>query len=254
MTQFYLPADRWKVQDAANVRLEGDEARHARDAFRLQPGDTLRIFNGIGDAAEGRITACSKSTVDVAIERRLPKQAESTVRVSLAQSLVPNDTMDSIIRHATELGTFGILPVASDRSIIKLDTEKRRLKVEHWRATALAACKQSDRNTLPRILEVITGAKLIEQFKAYDEVLVACPVNPEFELDTWTRSATPPKSLLIAIGPEGDFSPEEMALYRKHGAKTVSLGPIILKSDTAALYALSVLQFLARNVDSKTRN
>ncbi len=245
MTQFFITPENWKP-DSSSARLEGDEARHAAGAFRKDAGDAIRIFNGAGDAALGRVVSTSKSAVEIAIDRRLPRDPEPSLHVTVAQSLVPNETMDEIIRQTTEIGVSRILPVASDRSIIKLDKDKRRIKVEHWRKTALAACKQCDRNTLPEVCDVITGRDLADRFGEYDAVLVACPQNPDLELDCWTLAPVRPKRLLIAIGPEGDFSPEEMALYRDRGGQVVSLGPSILKSDTAAVYALSVLQFLSR--------
>lgn len=244
MTQFYLPPDRWKT-GGAELSLEGDEARHARDVFRLVPGDPIRVFDGCGQAAEGRIQTVSKTALGIRIEKKLPSDPNPAVRIDLAQALVPHETMDEIVRQASELGVARIWPVACERSVVRLDADKRVSKLEHWKKTALAACKQCDRNTLPEVMPVLTARELTERFADYDAVLAACPVGPEGELDLGFAAARP-KRLLVAIGPEGDFSPEEMKRFADRGAKIVTLGPLILRSDTAAAAALSVLQFLSR--------
>lgn len=257
MVQFYLPPDQWKHPDG-DVRLEGDEARHARDAFRLDAGDAIRLFNGMGAAALGRIRTATKTALQITIEKELAPDPSTIVRIDLAQALVPNETMDQIVRQAAELGVSRIWPVACDRSVVRLDAEKRLSKVAHWKKTVLAACKQCDRNTLPEVMPVVTARDLAAKFAGYDRVLVACPVDPEGELQRAhlgspsqpdgpsVAAHDPAKRLLVAIGPEGDFSPEEMTGFKKQGARVVSLGPLILKSDTAAIAALSVLQFLNR--------
>lgn len=228
------------------LRLEGDEARHARDVFRLGPGDPIRVFNGLGQAAKGRVKHVSKREVEVAVEGRLPSDPAPAVRIDLAQALVPHETMDEVVRQASELGAARIRPIACERSVVRLDTEKRIAKLEHWKKTALAACKQCDRNTLPEILAVVSAKELVEHFSDYDAVLIACPQDPEGELDLWKPATPEARRILIAIGPEGDFSPEEVRRFKERGARVVSLGPLILKSDTAAVSALAVLQFLSR--------
>ncbi len=244
MVQFYLPPDRWKSEDA-ELHLEGDEARHARDVFRLAPGDPIRIFDGLGSAAEARIRSASKSALGLQIEKKLPSDPAPPVRIDLAQALVPHETMDEIVRQASELGAARIWPVLCERSIVRLDAEKRISKLEHWKKTALAACKQCDRNTLPEVMPVVTAKELAEHFLEYDAVLAACPVAPEGRLDSWAAAAVRPRRILVAIGPEGDFSPAEMKLFKERGAASVTLGPLILRSDTAAAAALAVLQFLS---------
>lgn len=249
MVQFYLPPDRWDSQiDSGTARLEGGEARHARDAFRLKPGDAIRIFDGRGSSARGRVKAATSSALDMTIERKLASDAEPRTHVDLAQALVPNETMDQIVRQAAELGVSRIWPVACDRSVVKLDADKRLAKVEHWKKTALAACKQCDRNTLPEVMPVLTARELTTKFSDYGATLIASPAESQAELDVWVKTPARPGRILIAIGPEGDFSPEELKLFAQSGVRAVTLGPLILKSDTAAVAALSVLQFLTRQL------
>jgi 16S rRNA (uracil1498-N3)-methyltransferase len=245
MTQFYIPPADWKP-GAESLRLTGDEARHARDVSRLEPGDPIRVFNGLGQAASGRVRSVSKHAVEVEVGERLPAAPEPVVRIDLAQALVPHEAMDEVVRQASELGAARIRPIACERSIVRLDADKRASKLEHWNKTALAACKQCDRNTLPEVLPVASAKDLPEHFAEYDIVLIACPQGPEGELDLWKTAAPQARRILIAIGPEGDFSPEEIRRFTARGARIVSLGPLILKSDTAAVSAMAVLQFLSR--------
>lgn len=243
MVQFFLPPDRWNLLHG-EIRLEGDEARHAGGAFRLGPGDSVRLFNGAGSAALGRIRSSTRSALDITIEKRLAPDPEPKLRIDLAQALVPHETMDQIVRQTTELGVTRIWPVVCERSVVRLDAQKRLSKVEHWKKTALAACKQCDRNTLPEVMPVLTARELATRFAEYDAVLAACPVEPEEELSI-PKAAVKGGRILLAIGPEGDFSPEEIAEFKQKGARVVSLGLHILKSDTAAAAALAVLQYLS---------
>jgi 16S rRNA (uracil1498-N3)-methyltransferase len=243
MTQFYLPLKEMVVPGSV-VRLEAGEAQHARDVFRLKEGDPIRLFDGKGSAAAGRITAATKSALEVRIETRLPSEPSPRVSLELAQALVPGETMDQIVRQAAELGVSRIWPLACERSIVRLDADKRLTKLEHWKKTVLAACKQCDRNTLPEVMPVLTPRDLAARFGEYAAVLAASPQDPEDGLALSAGQA--PSRALLLIGPEGDFSPAEIALFRQAGARVVSLGPLILKSDTAAAAALAILGHLSR--------
>lgn len=249
MTQFYLPKPELNIPGAI-ARLEGDEARHARDAYRLKEGDPIRLFDGAGSAALGTILAASKAALDVRIDRCLASDPVFRARLDLAQALVPHQTMDEIVRQATELGVSRIWPIACERSVVRLDAGKRTAKLDHWKRTSMAACKQCDRNTLPEILPVTTPGELIGRFGEYGAVYAACPQGAQGELElAGSRSELMPDRVLVLIGPEGDFTPGEMDAFRKAGARVVTLGPLILKSDTAAASALSVLQYLIRTPD-----
>lgn len=248
MTQFYLPTSTWPTP-GSTVRLDGDEAKHARDAYRLTAGDEIRIFDGNGKASVGTIAGAAKSGLEIRIDRALESDPVFLVQLDLGQALMPNQTMDDVIRQATELGVARIWPIACERSVAKLDAAKRLAKLEHWRKTSLAACKQCDRNTLPEIMPVIGAEDLVKRFGDYGAVLTACPQKPEGELSLWVSDKPlDPARILLLIGPEGDFSPDEMMRFRAKGSRVVSLGPLILKSDTAAASAISVLQYLIRSL------
>lgn len=243
MVQFYLPPDRWNAS-AGEVRLEGDEARHARGAFRLEAGDSIRLFDGRGAALSGKIAEAAAKSLRITVEREFPREPEPEVQVDLAQALMPGDTMDSIVRQATELGVRRIWPIACERSVVRLDAAKRSSRMDHWNKIALAACKQCDRNSLPEIMPIRSAGQLCEGFSEFQSVWIACPVDPEGE---FSKTSLPTRGrILLAIGPEGDFSPEEIRAYKNRGGKIVSLGPLVLKSDTAAAAALSVINFLIR--------
>ncbi|MBP9733240.1 MAG: 16S rRNA (uracil(1498)-N(3))-methyltransferase [Candidatus Omnitrophica bacterium] len=248
MTQFYLPTPTWPAP-GLTVRLDGDEAKHARDAYRLTAGDEIRIFDGKGKASVGTISEAAKSGLEIRIDRALDPDPVFPVQLDLGQALMPNQTMDDVMRQATELGVSRVWPIACERSIVKLDAAKRLAKLEHWRKTSLAACKQCDRNTLPEIMPVIGADDLVGRFNEFGAVLTACPQKPEGELGLWiSDKPLDPARILLLIGPEGDFSPDEIARFSANGSRIVSLGPLILKSDTAAASAISVLQYLIRSI------
>lgn len=225
--------------------LEGEEAHHARAVCRLKVGDPIRVFDGEGRGLEGRIEGVSRRTVGVKISVEHHEPDGHGINVVLGQSLVPRDAMDWIVEKATELGAGEIIPVVSERSIVKLGAVKRSSKRSHWQRLALSACKQCGRLILPKIHEVTPLRELARGAEHYDLVLLTDPDGDAFSIEEYSRLVREAKNILAIVGPEGGYSKGEVKEWTDRGAKRVSLGLKTLRSETAALYVLGILRFLS---------
>ncbi len=239
MHRFYLP-------DLEHLVLSGGEAHHATHVLRLKQGDSVNVFDGHGHEAQ---CAVDKMTADSIHLKLLTRGNTSPLacRITLAQA-VPKKNMDLILQKSTELGVFSILPLVSERTIVQLDEQDTK-KLERWRSICLEACKQSGNNWLPELQPPQKArdylADLAEQKKSFDLKLIAS-LQPDSRplkkiLADSPRTAAP-MSVLILIGPEGDFTPAEINLAKSAGCSPLSLGPLVLRAETAALYALSIIR------------
>ncbi|MEI8314590.1 MAG: 16S rRNA (uracil(1498)-N(3))-methyltransferase [Verrucomicrobiota bacterium] len=229
MHRFYVP----NFQQPA---LPADEAHHCRHVLRLKPGDTVNIFDGRGHAAQCAITEITNQAV------RLNVLAQSSTpalrcRITLAQA-VPKKSMDLIVQKATELGVAAIVPILSERTIVRFDEDAPKL--DRWREIALESCKQCGNNWLP----VIEAPRKAQEFFTnpgnFDLQLIASLQPGALPLKQ-LLPAQMPASVLILIGPEGDFTPAEISAARNAGCLPLSLGSLVLRAETAAIYALSIL-------------
>ena len=246
MHRFYVAPENW---DPVGLALRGSEAHHARNVLRMQAGDKLVLFNGEGREITAEIT---NVTVD---EIRLRKLHESEMaplrcRIVLGQAIPKGKNMDLIVQKAVEIGAAEIAPIISDRTIVQVDSESATQKQSRWRQIAIEAAKQSGQNWLPR---VHTPRKLAELFSmapegSFDLRLIGS-LQPDAQhlkkvlADYSSEHQGRPRSVLMLVGPEGDFTPAELALARRHDCQPITLGPIILRVETAAIYCLSILSY-----------
>ena len=242
MHRFYISPDNWNP-DA--LTLSGAEAHHARDVLRMNLGEKLVVFNGRGREVTAEI-------IDLAgDEIRLRKLHESEspplrCRIVLGQAIPKGKTMELIVQKAVEIGAAEIAPIISDRTIVQVDPESAAQKQAKWQQIAIEAAKQCGQNWLPH---VHMPRKLAEFFAApatIDLRLIGS-LQPDAKhlkkilADYSNEHRQLPQSVLMLVGPEGDFTPAELALARSHGCRPITLGPIILRVETAAIYCLSVL-------------
>ena len=164
MVQFWIPKNTVQNQLA---RLEGEEAHHARDVFRMKEGDSIRLFDGEGNGYQGKIRRISEEAVEAEVLSSVQAPSKPSVSVVLGQSMIPRERMDEVVEKATELGALEIIPVLSQRSIIRLSLQKRKAKKSHWEKVALSACKQCDRLDLPKIHEVVKLEELLKDLKRF---------------------------------------------------------------------------------------
>lgn len=240
MVQFLIDP---KAISNGGAKLKGEEARHARDVMRVQVGDAVRLFDGQGKGYEGKVAKLSPAAIDVE-ELKPFLSPTSRVQLSLAQSLLPHSAMDDLVHKATELGMKNLIPIVTRRTIVRLDGAKRDSKKEHWQKITLAACKQCDRLDIPVVRDVMKFEDLPKLFGEFDLVILCEPLFPEETLKVCLARVFSVERILIVTGPEGGFTEDEVKSARAKGARCVSLGSGILKSETAAIFALSVLRYL----------
>jgi 16S rRNA (uracil1498-N3)-methyltransferase len=246
MHRFYIAPETW---NSAAPTLSGSEAHHAREVLRMKAGEKLVLFNGQGREITAEIVDLSGAEI------RLRKLHEAETqplqcRIVLGQAIPKGKNMELIVQKAVEIGAAEIAPIISDRTIVQVDSESATQKQSKWRQIAIEAAKQSGQNWLPR---VHTPRKLTELFsmvseESFDLRLIGSlqPDARHFKkiLADYSREhELRPRSVLMLIGPEGDFTPAELSLARRHGCQPITLGPIILRVETAAIYCLSILSY-----------
>ena len=239
MPRFHIPGTAWNPDRLA---LDTSETHHAFDVLRMRTGERATVFDGEGQEAEVELGKRGKSGTEM---RRisLTKTAPLPCRITLAQAVPKGKNMDLIIEKATELGVAAIAPLMSERTVVRGTEEDHIRKQAKWQRTAIEACKQCGQNFLPRVLQPCSPKSLFERNERYDLMLVGslqADAKP-FKQVLSEFGATRPKSVLILIGPEGDFTPAEISLAKSHGCRPITLGPIILRTETAAIYCVSVL-------------
>jgi 16S rRNA (uracil1498-N3)-methyltransferase len=236
LTRVYVDAT---LEPGARLALEGSAAGHITRVLRLRSGDALTLFNGRGGEYAGRIEKSHGGVVTVAVGSRSAVERESPLTLTLAQGVSRGERMDLVVQKATELGVSGLVPVFTERSVVRLDARQATRKVAHWRAIAVAACEQSGRNRLPDVatplsLREFTGAAR----NALSARLLLSP-GAALRLDDIPSPVT---DVTVLIGPEGGLTDSEEDLARTAGFAPVRLGPRVLRTETAALAALTLLQ------------
>ena len=156
--------------------------------------------------------------------------------------------MDLIVQKATELGAHSIVPLTTERTVVQFEARDAEKKREKWQSGVIEACKQCGQNWMPAVLQPQTLSAFFTGAPAFDLLLIASlqpgALHPKAVLADFRREkGANPASVLVLIGPEGDFTPAEIALAKTHGCRPITLGPIILRTETAALYCLSVLSY-----------
>lgn len=227
------------LSEGAGLTLPPEPARHAQ-VLRLQPGDTVVLFNGDGGEWPAEITRMGgRLDVAVRVGVRQPVSRELATQVSLALGMPANERMDSLVEKATELGVAAIQPLHSARSVLRLAGERAEKRRAHWQAVAVSAAEQSGRTQVPRIAP-------IRELETWLAGLDADPATARhvLSLDPASaplRGAAGSRAMWLLSGPEGGLEPREEALARARGFTPMSLGPRVLRADTAPLAALAVI-------------
>ena len=229
MHRFYVPNFQQPV-------LPADEAHHCRHVLRLKDGDTVNIFDGRGHEAQCAIVKITNQAVQLNVLTQTSTPA-LRCRITLAQA-VPKKSMDLIVQKATELGVTAIVPVLSERTIVRIDEDAAKL--DRWREIALESCKQCGNNWLPVIEPPRKATEFFANAGKFDLKLIAS-LQPGAQPLKQILPAQMPASVLVLIGPEGDFTPVEISEACNAGCLPLSLGPLILRAETAAIYTLSIL-------------
>jgi 16S rRNA (uracil1498-N3)-methyltransferase len=241
MHRFYIPPQTWNID---SLTLDEAETHHAVDVLRMNPGDKAVVFNGRGTEATVEVAAITRKAVTF---RKLlqGKSAPIGCQITLAQAVPKGKNMDLIVQKAVELGAAAICPLLSERTVIQVEEDDAARKQQKWQTVAIEAAKQCGQNWLPRVDPPHSLKEFFSQPVRYDLMLIASLQPDALHLKTLLAETAgkKPKSVLVLVGPEGDFTPAEIALAKSHGCRPITLGPIVLRTETAAIYSLSVLSY-----------
>lgn len=220
----------------AETELAEDAANHVGRVLRMQAGAELVLFNGDGFNYPAQIIESGKKNVRVKIVAANNNPVESPLRIHLGQGISRGDRMDFAIQKAVELGVTEITPLFTERCGVKLDAERLQKRTEQWQKIAISACEQSGRSVVPTVHPALS----------LDKWLAQNTNELKLTLDPWAKDTIktlmPVSALRLVIGPEGGFSDREVALTTQAGFVAVQLGPRVLRTETAALTAISALQ------------
>jgi 16S rRNA (uracil1498-N3)-methyltransferase len=241
MSRFYVPKENVRKDE---IMIEGEEAHHILDVMRLQEGNKVVVFDGTGNEYTGFIKTVNKQarTMSVEIVKTETPAAESIPEITFAQALPERNKMEYVIEKATELGVSHIVPLISERTIVRPDEASCRKKVERWQKIVGAASKQCGRTSIPEVKTIIGYHDMVSRIDQYDLALLAC-LEEETSSIREMLSGFKSGKILVFVGPEGGFSPEEIRMADRDNCRMVTLGRRILKSDTAGLFILSVLNY-----------
>jgi len=236
--RFYCPVI---LPSTGLFELPPDAAHHAHRVLRLRVGDAVQIFDGAGHACDASISSISGKRVDLSILRDCPAQPAAPLHIVLAQAMSSSEKMDWVVQKATELGAAEIQPIQTRRSVAKLNSERAEKRAEHWRGVVIAACEQSGRNDL---MQVHTPVDLSHWLSSMGNAAGSKFILLPDGASALHGHAQPQGPVTLLIGPEGGFSPDEALMAKQAGFIPVLLGPRVLRTETAALAGLAVLQML----------
>ena len=239
MSRFYVPPE--NIGEDV-IRVGEKEAHHILDVMRLKESDSIVVFDGTGKEYTGFIKeAKTKSLVVEIISTKTPKRT-ARPDITLAQAIPKKAKIDSIIEKATELGVNSIIPIISERTVVKITEEKAGARLERWRNIAISAAKQCGRSDVPEVCDIRKFYFAVDGIDQYDLSMLAC-LSQETTSIRDVISDFKGGKIILFIGPEGDFTSEEIEMAKNANCKLVSLGPLVLKADTAPIAALSMLQY-----------
>ena len=233
--RFYLDAP---LRAGAGCALSEDAAHHAIHVLRLREGDEVTLFNGRGGEFAARIASIQRLRIAIDLLEHLPVERESPLDITLIQGVSAGEKMDSTIRKAVELGVNAVQPVLAARSLARPKGDRAENRREHWQKVAIAACEQCGRNIIPRVLPLAPLSQLVAG-EAPRKLLL----SPRSELPLSKVQLDYP-SIVLAAGPEAGFTAEEESTLVALGFAPVSLGPRVLRTETAAVAALAALNAL----------
>ncbi len=226
------------LQAERSVTLSDSAANHVGRVLRMKAGEPLTLFNGAGGAWQGVVESVSKKTVTVTLSSFIAGDAQSPLTIELGQTLSRGERMDYAIQKATEVGVTTITPLWSERCEVKLNPERLDKRLQHWQQVAISACEQCGRNIVPTINAPVKMG----------EWLTTRTTELNFVLHHRTQKSlsgfAPAQSISLLIGPEGGLTEWEIDLAAQHQFNPLALGPRVLRTETAPVVAISLMQYL----------
>lgn len=238
MTRVYL-AD--ALAAGMELNLPDDSAHHLAQVLRMRAGAPLILFDGCGGEYAAEILVCERRRVTVKVLRHEAVERESKLQLTLAQCVSKGERMDYTLQKAVELGASAFVPLLSSRSVVKLDAERWEKKLEHWRGVIVSACEQSGRTRVPGLASIDKLEHWLAANKSPSDLRLMLVPGAAATLKSLPVS---PRITLLA-GPEGGLSEDEIAFAMRCGFTALSLGPRVLRTETAGVAALAALQALS---------
>ncbi len=237
--RIYAPPENW---EAERVLLPEEEAHHIKDVLRLKQGAIVEVFDGRGKRCDGIVGGNDALEIELADEVQYSARSFQSF---LVQAVPKAKRMDVVVEKATELGVAAIVPFISDRTVVKLTPAQACKKLQRWRRIAISAAKQSGVNLVPAIDGIVSFDAALGWIAQKGSFLIGSLEPGAEHIRTALRSCrrSGAESVGILIGPEGDFSPREMKMANEAGAVSVAFGSAVLRTDTAAIYALSAITY-----------
>lgn len=225
--------------------IDGDDAHHIVKSLRMRPGESLTVCDTKGADYYCTITDAKDDKVELKIDRTEKTQSEPSVFVSLFQCLPKGDKMDSLIKQSVELGVGDVTPVLSTNCVSRPDEKQLSKKIERWQKIANEAAGQSGRGILPKINQCITLKQLATTLNRFDKVFFCYELGGSTIAEGLSKDV---KSVAVIIGPEGGFTADEAEMLRLAGATVSTLGPRILRTETAPLAAITSIMLTTDNM------
>ena len=241
MHHFFVTPEQVKE---GHIRIEGSDVNHMKNVLRMKLGEELHISDGNNKKYLCEIASMSADSVCAIIKEELASDTELPSKIYLFQGLPKSDKMELIVQKAVELGVYEIVPVATKRAVVKLDDKKAEKKVERWNSISESGAKQSGRNLIPKVKSVMSYKEAMQYAKNLDVILIPYELAEGMsETRQVVEAIRPGQSVGIFIGPEGGFETAEVEYAITQGAKVITLGKRILRTETAGLTTLSILMY-----------
>ena len=240
MRRFFSPR---KLEVGDPAVISGSDAVHISKVLRLKSDDVIVVFDGRGHAFECRLQSVSPNGVEVIVEKARVSKRESHVHITFAQAMLKAKKMDTLIRQATELGISRWVPFLSERSVPTPDRKRMTARLERWNKISREALKQCGRDVFMEVLPPVPMEEVLKQGQVCDRKIIFWECE---SASVETSMPEPPEkihSLMVVVGPEGGFSAREVEMATSLGYVTMSLGPRILKAETAAIAAAVLMQY-----------
>jgi 16S rRNA (uracil1498-N3)-methyltransferase len=239
LTRVYVAAP---LAPGARLPLEGSAAGHLTRVLRLREGAELTLFNGQGGEYAARIDQAQAGRVIVVVGAHRPLERESPLNVTLAQGVSRAERMDLVVQKATELGVACLVPLVTARSVVRLDARQAERKRAHWQAIAIGACEQSGRNRLPQVRAPLALGDFLQERSGEGAAGTLRVLLSPAGARLIEELAAPARAATVLVGPEGGLAPAEAEAAAAAGYTAVRLGPRVLRTETAAIAALTLLQ------------
>ncbi|WP_126427756.1 16S rRNA (uracil(1498)-N(3))-methyltransferase [Brevibacillus marinus] len=240
MQRYFVPPD--QLLDEKLV-IRGDDVHHIVRVMRGKPGDELIACDGEGRCVRARIVRLDAQEVQAEVLEPLVERRELPIEVTIAQGLPKGDKLEWIIQKGTELGMAALIPFCSERTVVKWEAKKEEKKRERWQKIAKEAAEQAHRCRVPRVEPPVGFAELLDLAKRHTACAIAYEQENTTSLRTVLERVAPGDSLCVLIGPEGGFTAAEVARAEQAGILPVSLGPRILRTETASQFVLAAVSY-----------